>query len=102
MSTPAINTREYVCDLLEVCYMTLKLLDINAKACNTIFTEDGSSSDKHDTVAKMKAAATGMDVSSYFARKIVSINLVFMVTQLLSQYAIKAPHVNHRIIAIFL
>jgi hypothetical protein len=41
-------------------------------------------------------------VSSYFARNIISNNLVFMVTQLFSQYAINAPHVNHQIIALFL
>jgi timeless len=101
--TPGMSTREYLCDLVEICHMTLKLLDANAKACKTL-TETNLKDDasKHDTVAKMKAIAAEFDVPSYFARKIVSNQTVFMYTQLLSQYAVNAPHVNHRIVAFFL
>jgi timeless len=97
------STREYLCDLTEVCHMTLKLLDTHAKSC--IAASAGAAKAKiaeHDTVAKMKAAAADFDVSGYFARKIVSNHTVYMYTQLLSQYFVNAPHVNHRIIAFFL
>jgi timeless len=97
------STREYLCDLTEVCHMTLKLLDTHAKSC--IAASAGAAKVKiaeHDTVAKMKAAAADFDVSGYFARKIVSNHTVYMYTQLLSQYFVNAPHVNHRIIAFFL
>jgi timeless len=90
------STREYLGDLLEVCHMTLKLLDINAKACQ------GAVDNKHDTVAKMKATAAEFDVSSYFFRKIATNHIVWMVTQLLAQYAGNPPHVNHRIVSLFL
>lgn len=97
------STREYLCDLTEVCHMTLKLLETHAKSC--IAASAGAAKAKiaeHDTVAKMKAAAADFDVSGYFARKIVSNHTVYMYTQLLSQYFVNAPHVNHRIIAFFL
>jgi timeless len=101
--TPGTSTREYLCDLTEVCHMTLKLLDTHAKSC--IAASAGAAKAKiaeHDTVAKMKAAAADFDVSGYFARKVVSNHTVYMYTQLLSQYYVNAPHVNHRIIAFFL
>ena len=34
--TPATTTREYVCDLVEVVHVTLKLLEANKKACTDI------------------------------------------------------------------
>jgi len=98
---PGTATREYLCDLAEVCHVTLKLLDTHAKAC--IEASAGTKKiAEHDTVAKMKAAAADFDVSVYFARKIVSNHTVYMYTQLLSQYYVNAPHVNHRIMAFFL
>lgn len=105
--TPGSSTREYLCDLTEVSHMTLKSLDANAAACVSNSTQDGKTTNdddtaKHDTVAKMKAIAADFDAHSYFARKIVSNHTVFMYAQLLSQYAINAPHVNHRIITFFL
>jgi hypothetical protein len=105
---PGTSTREYLCDLVEVCHMTLKLLDLNAKACSVKQTpsQPGEMSKddakKHDTVEKMKAVAAEFDVSSYFARKIVSNHTVYMYTQLLAQYAINRPQENHRVVAFFL
>ena len=98
--TPGTSTREHLCDLVEVCHMTLKLLEANAKASVQPTQLDETA--KHDTVVKMKAAAAEFDVSAYFARKIVSNHTVFMYTQLLSQYAVNAPTVNHRVVALFL
>jgi len=98
--TPGTSSREYLCDLVECCHMTLKLLDANAKSSLqlTQFNEAA----KHDTLLKMKAAAAEFDVSAYFGRKIVSNHTVFMYTQLLSQYAVVAPTVNHRVVAFFM
>ena len=97
---PGTSTREYLCDLVEVCHMTLKLLEANAKASVEPTQLDEAA--KHDTVVKMKAVAAEYDVSAYFARKIVSNHTVFMYTQLLAQYAVNAATVNHRIVALFL
>lgn len=102
--TPGTSTREYLCDLTEVCHMTLKLLDASAANCSkrsmtALVDNKSDEAAKHDTVAKMKATVVEFDVPSYFARKIVSNHTVIMYTQLLSQYAINSPHVNHRVIA---
>lgn len=96
---PGTASREYLCDLVEVTHMTLKLLDTHAKACSDLSKTNAK---EHDTVAKMKAAAADFDVSSYFMRKIVSNHTTYMYTQLLSQYHVNAEHVNHRIVAFFL
>ena len=63
---PGTSSREYLCDLVEVTHMTLKLLDANAKACAGVAS---SKEAKHDTIAKMKAAVADFDVNSYFIRK---------------------------------
>lgn len=114
---PGSSTREYLCDLVELCHMTLKLLETNAKACEEEHVvpagrkagskkkgKDDESVDakKFDTIAKMKATAADFDVTAYVSRKIVSNHTVFMYTQLLSQYAFNAPHTNHRIMALLL
>lgn len=94
---PGTNTREHLCDIVEVCHMTMKLLDFSTKACRNQTVHD-----KKDTVSKLKAAAASFDVTGYFARKIVSNHSVLMCTQLLSQYHVNSPQVNHRIISFFL
>lgn len=110
---PGTNTREYSCNVLELCYMTFKLLDTNAKLClikehesenvvNDNNDEDKKEQDKHDTVTKMKKLAAEYDVSSYFGRKIVSNNFITFLIHLLSQYDINAPNVNHRIMAMLI
>jgi timeless len=96
---PGTSTREYLCDLVEVTYMTIKLLEESHKRCKEV-TETKTKS--YDTVEKMKANAADFDVSSYFLRKIVSNQTVFMYTHLLERYAINSPHTNHRVIALFL
>ena len=105
---PGTFTREYLCDLVEICHVSLKILDEHAKACSDVDRDASFTSKKRkkdtkqmDTIAKMKAAAADFDTSAYFARRIVSNQTVYMYTQLLSQYAINATQVNHRIIAFF-
>ena len=113
--TPATTTREYVCDLVEVVHVTLKLLETNKKACTDIMESQeaqqamanakGGKKKKiqtNDAVLQMKMAAADFDVQSYFVRKIVSNGVVFMYTKLLEQYATNASHVNHRIVSLFL
>ena len=97
---PGTCTREYLCDLVECCHMTLKLLDANAKV-SVQAEKKLDETTKFDTLAKMKAAAAEFDVSAYFARRIVSNHNVFAYTQLLTQYSIVAPTVNHRVVAFF-
>jgi timeless len=96
---PGTTTREYLCDLAEVSHVSLKLLDAYTKSCRE-FKELNQRAT--DAVSKMKFVAADFDVKSYFARKIVSNQVVIMYTHLLSQYSVNAAHVNHRIIALFL
>jgi timeless len=93
--SPGTSTREYVCDLVELTHVTLKLLEANDKATPI-------DKAKNDAVARMKQNAADFDLSSYFVRKIVSNQVVFMYSHLLSHYSINAPHVNHHIVAFFL
>lgn len=112
---PSTTSREYVCDLVELCHITLKLLDTSKRACENIRESEeakqstvqvkGKNKTKlqtNDAVLQMKVAVSDFDVTSYFTRKIVSNNVVFLYTKLLEQYDFNAPHVNHRIVAFFL
>ena len=96
--TPGTSTREYVCDLVELTHVTIKLLEANAQAC----TVETPSESKNDAVARMKQTAADFDLFAYIVRKIISNQVVFMYTHLLSQYVVNAPHVNHHIVAFFL
>ncbi|OEU07935.1 hypothetical protein FRACYDRAFT_197226 [Fragilariopsis cylindrus CCMP1102] len=108
--TPGTFTREYLCDLVEVAHVSLKLLEANTKkgidflqnkdnVASTNANDGGQFSQK---IAKMRKDAAEFDVKSYVVRKIVSNQLVSMYGYLLSQYKINAAVVNHRIIAMFL
>ncbi len=94
---PGTNTREHLCDIVEISHMTMKLLELSAKASRNQTVQD-----KKDTVNKLKAAAASFDVTAYFTKKIVSNQSVHMYTQLLSQYHVNSPQVNHRIVSFFL
>jgi timeless len=115
--SPGTNTREHLCNIMELCYMTLKLLDANSRLCNKqdrINSDNtvGNNSDdadnnagttdssKHDTITKMKKSALDFNVNSYFARKILGSNFITACTNLLSMYEVNAPTVNHRLIAL--
>jgi timeless len=95
---PGTTTREYLCDLVELCHVSLKVLDANAQNC----LKDLDLKQANDKVEKMKAAAADFDVKSYFCRKIVSNQLISIYIHLLGQYKINATIVNHRVIAMFL
>lgn len=103
--TPGSSTREYLCDLVELTHVSLKMVDANAKACLKHDDAKEGATDaekkKSDTVSVMKATASEFDVTAYIGRKIVSNNLIFMYTHLLSQYLVNSPQVNHHIIALF-
>jgi timeless len=94
---PGTNTREHLCDIVEISHMTMKLLELSAKASRNQAVQD-----KKDTINKLKAVAASFDVMAYFTRKIVSNQSVHMYTQLLSQYHVNSPQVNHRIVSFFL
>jgi timeless len=93
--SPGTSTREYVCDLVELTHVTLKLLEAN----DTATPIDKA---KNDAVTRMKQNAANFDLSSYIVRRIISNQVVFMYSHLLSHYSINAPHVNHHIVAFFL
>jgi timeless len=93
--SPGIAGRDYLCDLLQISHVTLKLLDSFAKECRTKLPSDGV------TLTKKKAIAARFKVPAYFARKIVSNLTVSAFTHLLSSYDINSTTVNHRLIAFF-
>merc|ERR1739848_168501 len=109
---PATFTREYVCDLVQICHITLKLLDANAKMCNVFSVTNSKNSAKNPkfkklsdnsfgVVGRMNASAANFDVISYVSRKVISNDIIFMYIQLLSKYSINAIHINRQIIAFF-
>lgn len=106
--TPATFSREYICDLVELTHVTLQTLDDNAKDCEGFAQEGRNQAKKRDakgelkdTISKMREMASDFEVNCYIARKIVSNQVVFMFTQVLSQYQINAKQINDHIIAFF-
>jgi timeless len=99
-------TRDYLCDLIELTHLTLKLLDTNAKACES-FRDDNlkkrlrKDDQPKDAITRMKSYAADFEVTVYLARKIISSKTISMFTQLLSQYDINATNINDHIIGFF-
>jgi len=101
--SPGVFGREYLCDLVECLHVTWKLLDANAERCiqSVSSDEERNKRPKH-AVEKMNLTASEFDKDHYFMRKFVSNQIVFMYTQLLSQYDVNAAHINCHIIAYFI
>jgi timeless len=104
--TPGTYTREYLCDLVEICHVSLKLLDANAKANTTGLPQQNKKQKKNsganNNVEKMRLAAEEFDVKFYFCRKILSNQLITMYVHLLGQYRLNSMQINHHVIAMFL
>jgi timeless len=106
--TPGTYTREYLCDLIEVAHVSLKLLEANTKrGIEFVLNKDGANNNLDNgkfskKIAKMRKDAAEFDVKGYFVRKIVSNQFISMYSYLLDQYKINAAIVNHRIIFMFL
>lgn len=101
--TPGMFSREYLCDLIECSHVTWKLLDVNAKKCLESFPSDKLSTKRpKDAVERMNLTASEFDKETYFTRKFVSNQIVFMYAQLLSQYAVNAAEINRHIVAYFI
>ncbi len=101
--TPGMFSREYLCDLIECSHVTWKLLDVNAKKCLESFPSDKLSTKRpKDAVERMNLTASEFDKEAYFTRRFVSNQIVFMYTQLLSQYAVNAAEINRHIVAYFI
>jgi len=98
--TPGAHSREYLCDLVECSHVTWKLLDANAQRCLKAMPSDESR--PTDQLEKMNINALDFEKEHYFARKFVSNQIIFMYTQLLSQYATNAPRVNRHVAAYFI
>ena len=106
--TPGTYTREYLCDLIEVAHVSLKVLEANTRKGTEFFMNKNGAHNDVDgrklskKIVKMRKDAAEFDVKSYFVRKIISNQLVSMYTYLLEQYKVNAAVVNHRIISMFL
>lgn len=96
--SPGTSTREYLCDLVELCHVCLKLLDLNKQGGCAASPHRNA----HDKMVKMRAAAAQFDTKGYFCRKIVSNQLVSMYCHLLGQYKVNSSNVNHRVVAMLL
>jgi len=105
---PGTYSREYLCDLVELTHVTLKLLESNAKACEK-HNEEGKRNkqkmhrdhESQDAIMRMRTNAAYFDTVAYFSRKVISNQTVFMFTQLLSQYSINATNINDHIVELF-
>ena len=98
--TAGMFGRDYLVDLVECCHVVWKLLDVNSERCAESVLESG---DKRptDAVERMNLTAHEFDKDAYFTRKFVSNHIVFMYTQLLSQYASNEVQVNRHVVAYF-
>lgn len=106
--TPGTFTIEYLCDLLELTHTTLKTLDANEKTCADFGGKEKKGKggkqeveEPQDRVTRMKEKAAEFDTTIYFAKKLISNQVVFVFTQLLSQYSSNAPRINNHVIAFF-
>lgn len=97
---PGMSTREYLCDLVELCHTSLKLLEMNQHESQAILAM--RLKEKSDKVQKMRANAAQFDVHGYFIRRVVSHQFISMLTHLLGQYKINSNNVNHRVLSMFL
>lgn len=93
--------REYLVDLVECCHVAWKLLDTNAARCIENFSDGTDKKRPKDAVERMNITASEFDKDGYFTRKFVSNHIVFMYTQLLSQYAANEAHVTRHVVAYF-
>lgn len=100
--TPGLYSREYLCDLVECAHVTWKLLDANAARCAELMSPENERERKNDVLERMTLSAFEFDKDHYFMRKFVSNHIVFMYTQLLSQYDVNAAHVNRHVAAYFI
>jgi timeless len=108
---PGTFTREYVCELIELTHVTLKLLDAHSVLCEDVKPKEEKKRKRGkkknleeepiDTISRMKAIAAEFDVTSYMARKLISNQTVLMFTQVLSQHHLNASHINQDIISFF-
>lgn len=99
--SPGMFSREYLCDLVECAHITWKLLDTNAERCLQTISPDEPKRPQH-AVERMNMTASEFDKNHHFMRKFVSNQIVFMYTQLLSQYDVNASHINRHIVAYFI
>ena len=109
---PGTHSREYLCDLVELCHLTLKLLELNcsvskdsswAKAREERRQKKKAKSEQADLdrVTLMKKEAAEFDFIGYLGA-LATHKIVGMYTSLLSKYETNSPHINHHIVALFL
>lgn len=110
---PGTFTFNYLCDLVELTHVTLKLLNANEKACAGFVGNDKKPKKKHgkkngevdqqpvDRVTRMKETAAEFDTVVYLARKLVSNQVVLLFTEVLSKYMSNSTRINDHVVAFF-
>lgn len=92
---PGRFTRKYLCDLVELCHVQLKLLE---GARNRFRELEQLPQNQEDNDLKLKmGAAAAFGVEDYFER-LVTNSVVRMYTRLLENYYTNTPQVNHYIL----
>jgi len=96
---PGTSTREYLCDLVEVCHNSLKLLEMNKE--ESLARVATGQKEKSEKIQRMRVSAAHFDVKGYFVRKLLSNQFISMHIHLLGQYRINSANITHRLLSIF-
>ena len=94
----ATYSKQYLCDLVELQYVAFKMLDVY-KVRKPV-GENSGLGDKHDRLLRMQSDAAEFDIDAFFGR-LATHHMIFMSSQLLSQYHTNTPQTNHFVIAFF-
>jgi len=100
-------TREYMCDIIELGHVTIKLLDSDTKEVaargekKRKTKKNRNAEHENNAVQRIRDALSEFDITSYLTRLITN-KMVFMYSKLLGQYAVNTSNINHHIISIFI
>ena len=104
-----VYAKEYVCDLVELCHLTLKLMEGNIPGSSESVSKKSrrksrkKQDDSKDRVAIMKEEAAEFNINGYVGSLATSPKIVTgMYAHLLGRYAKNAPHINHHIVSFYL
>ena len=93
----ATYSKQYLCDLVELQHIALKILDVYQTKNPSKITMTGG---KNDRLVRMKNDAIEFDVNTFFGR-LATHHMIFMCSQLLAQYQTNTPQSNHFVVAFF-
>ena len=95
-----VFTKKYLCDLVEIASLTMKMLDRNSKQSPHSSSSGEKGRNNVGRVEKMREVAQSFDVEHYFI-KLVSNNVIRMYGQLLREYKNNDPATNRQIASFF-